>query len=498
MKRMTSLAVFICVIGPAGFGQIKQYRIADTLFYQSTLLADFDSITVDIGIKKKKADETFAVGFRGRMNTPAINNKLADKDVNELRSVTISFDGNWVFGGITRYVVKAWVPDPDKKVTHVDTLLRYITLVYDPPVQPIETKKGFGGLTDQDVFSGDRNEDRNYTMGIVFEFIGPKTDRWNPVALLRSFADGVTDNIHAKSHGPSFVQHANTWGGTGFTPFNIGDSNIIVNERPYGFLFLFGSRKTLAYDDGDGMMIPYSVTSEFTTALLGTSAGREVQSYIHKHHWAGSTRPIPRGWDHQIGQGGQFAAMYHFGMNFLIADNNRILNCRMPDVMRTRLHWYQLSVHGDGMVGYYSNVAAGATFRLGWFGTPYWMNNNISLVASQAVKKEPKCSVIRNWRKNENIKRFEFFVYSTVRERVVGWNTFLTGSFIFKDKPDTYHLEYDQINHFISEFEWGMTVRYYGLSLFYKPLVLRTSEYHTEYSRTHYYGTVGFAIDWKI
>ncbi|MEJ0030042.1 MAG: lipid A-modifier LpxR family protein [Bacteroidota bacterium] len=85
---------------------------------------------------------------------------------------------------------------------------------------------------------------------------------------------------------------------------------------------------------------------------------------------------------------------------------------------------------------------------------------------------------------------FEFNFFVNVRGRAVAYNALLQGQF----RHSAYTLDASQLNRAILEVETGAYFRYRKFSLMFQPIVLRTSETNLPQKRTHYWGTLYFAI----
>ena len=245
--------------------------------------------------------------------------------------------------------------------------------------------------TDQDIFPDlihpkrkvAFNEDRNYTMGMIIGYFGmtANSNYWG-VPLLRKQVDRFLgfDCWHCEndaiSRASMFIL------GNAFTPLDIERTDVVEGDRPYASLLLLGSSFTSADDDAG-----LSITTELGIGALGLNHGKVFQSTIHREHWLGSTRPVPLGWHNQISNGGEPTFLYR--VNF----RKRFFEQNWNSEKYPAQHRFQLIGTGEGMVGYYNNVAAGVEARVGYFSNPFWdmvsgvgtgMNQNPSTQVRQA------------------------------------------------------------------------------------------------------------------
>lgn len=155
-------------------------------------------------------------------------------------------------------------------------------------------KKGFQLLltTDND-FLGINNKDENYTGAIKIEVITPEL-KWKWLPFYKFKVDEVLN-----------VQRFAV-GGNAYTPQDLTSKDVIIGDRPYASLLFFNFGNT-SYNISKNLILQ----SDLMIGSMGTSGPGNAQAYIHRHHWFGSTRPIPQGWDNQIGFNGAFIVNYN-------------------------------------------------------------------------------------------------------------------------------------------------------------------------------------------
>lgn len=357
------------------------------------------------------------------------------------------------------------------KLVFVLALFPFLTRAQDATVT---RNTGFYLLFDQDVFAPAYNEDRNYTMGLNIGVFGPFADK-NAFGLpfLRKKVDHFFgfDAIHCRND--ILTQASLSLYSSAFTPLDIANPNPIPGDRPYASVLMLGSGYISVNEPAR-----YALLTEFNIGALGLNLGKAVQSYIHEHHWAGSTRPIPMGWHNQISNGGEPTMLYRLLLRRLIHEHN------WPKPFRDQtMHRFQLNATAEGMVGYYTNAAIGMEARAGLFSNPFWdMYSGSSTGMNQAPPPGQKMPF------------FECWTYGALRMRVVGYNALLQGQF----RKTDYRMTAAQINRLIGEYEMGLGVRIWRIQLLWGIIAGRSPEYSGDYSRPHIWGSAMVRANWPI
>jgi hypothetical protein len=190
----------------------------------------------------------------------------------------------------------------------------------------------YGFVLDQDMLVekfGLRNEDRNYTMGMGF-FLG--NNRWGNASLFRPFkwisskTMGLFNQKMFRLDKYELEQTATvSFGVTAFTPEYLGDKTdslyYTINDRPFSSLTFLSAK----YHTATRKKVE---TNQIVFGMLGLGIAREVQTYIHKHHWFGSTRPIPYGWKYQIADPGEFTVLLSNRADILLNDESSFQSMR--------------------------------------------------------------------------------------------------------------------------------------------------------------------------
>jgi hypothetical protein len=345
-------------------------------------------------------------------------------------------------------------------------------------------KSTFTLLTDQDLFAINRNEDRNYTMGVGILFSSSKTNEakilinknylilpWirKKLDLDSLFTKGLKSESSLKNY--SFEIRA-----SGFTPIDIGNKEVVFGDRPYGMVLSFGStRQNTVNPSGIQKIKQRSYTTSFYVGFLGTRIGENVQTYIHKNNWAGSTRPIPLGWPNQISDKKYLPPIFLYTLNY---QKPLTIYKTNPSA---KFPIFQLWSKLETNIGYFTNVSGGIGLRLGKIIDGYYQGQNVtSNVHAQGAED------------NYRFKNWQIYFFSNSRIRLVGYNTLLQGRMFFDNS--IYTLKSNQISRFIFELDYGLAANYKGIKLAFIPFSMRSTEILTNFRRTHYYGTLFLSI----
>ncbi|MHB8814299.1 MAG: lipid A-modifier LpxR family protein [Steroidobacteraceae bacterium] len=175
---------------------------------------------------------------------------------------------------------------------------------------PEPTGIGAGFVLDEHVLT-DASRDQDYNGGGEVTqsgrspgFIGRGLDR----AL--GFVDRGTCRV-ARSGGPEGRSaRAFAAGMLVFTPRNLGARNVVRGDRPYASLFFVSAGRRYASADS-----PVAYDTSLTVGVLGLAAADDVQRMLHDV--TGSAQP--KGWSHQVSDGGEPTARYSLGRQALLA-----------------------------------------------------------------------------------------------------------------------------------------------------------------------------------
>jgi hypothetical protein len=348
------------------------------------------------------------------------------------------------------------------------------------PIFGFLDKSTFTFLTDQDLFAKGKNEDRNYTMGVGILFSSSKTNE-SKILINKNYL--ILPWIRKKLDLDSLLGKGALNGtlknysfeirASGFTPLDIGVKEVIIGDRPFGMALNIGStRQNTINPSGNEDSKPRSYTTSFYLGFLGTRIGESVQSYIHSHHWAGSTRPVPLGWPNQISDSKYFPPVFLYRVNFIQPLILEKLSTN-PNVS-----FFQMWGNAETNIGYYTNIAGGIGLRIGKINDRYFEGQNVC---------SPFNALATN-NYNTKYKNWQFYFFSNSRIRLIGYNTLLQGRMLFDNS--VYILKSSEISRFVFELDYGIAANYKGIRFAYVPFSMKTTEILTSFKRTHYYGTL--------
>lgn len=149
-------------------------------------------------------------------------------------------------------------------------------------------------LTIDNDFLGIKNKDEDYTAGAKLEILTPGID-WKWIPFIRFKRDS------------SYTIHRFSFGGGVYTPQNLASKAVVVGDRPYASI-TYLTLGTVSYSFNSNFR--GNISSDIMIGLIGAAGPGNIQSYMHENHWGGTNRPIPKGWNNQIGFGGSFVASY--------------------------------------------------------------------------------------------------------------------------------------------------------------------------------------------
>lgn len=313
-------------------------------------------------------------------------------------------------------------------------------------------KSGFQVLvTTENDFLGINNKDENYTGAAKIEILTPEI-KWKWLPFFKFKPDPTVLNIQRFG-----------FGGTAYTPQDIGTSEVVMGDRPYASLTFF-SFGNASYNKTKKLFLQ----SDLIIGSIGSPGPGSVQTYLHKHHWFGSDRPEPQGWDNQIGFNGSLIINYNSQLEGLIEVTKNKANFQwiIPS-------WVAKADIGNYMI----NLQGGIKLNL--------LNFNSNILQDYIVE----VPTITEQTAKKNI-RFNLFIEPSFRIAV--YNATLEG-IMFNDKS-IYKIEHSQVNRLLFEINGGLNVLigdfFYAKYSFYG----RSKEYEGGKS-FHTWGgiTVGFS-----
>jgi hypothetical protein len=334
---------------------------------------------------------------------------------------------------------------------------------------------------EEDAFNrGFRITDQNYTGGGAFQFAGsfiPRAHLTAPLDVLdwvfgiRALQDALT------RQGTTLKGYGLALGVTVFTPKDLRTSDPIPLDRPYAALdFLTVTRTSVSE------RLDLALSTEFTVGALGLETGHWFQSTIHRiirniHNCpdeVACSPPDPKGWGHQVSNGGEPTARYG------------VLAEKLLSQWRSeRLHFgYDLKATGKAEIGYSTAANAGGAIRVGFINSPFWLYNTapLSSVNQIAVTQRIKAS---------SPPHPELYAWAGLRGRLVGYNALLQGQFRHSDVM----LSEGEIERFMYEYEAGITAGLYGFNFTWVVIAGRSPEFDTGTPRHHLWSS--FYLSWR-
>jgi hypothetical protein len=203
---------------------------------------------------------------------------------------------------------------------------------------------------DNDLFGAGSN-DRDYSWGFAATFGSAQPARvFTPVDSARA---GIASLLPAQD--AAVVSRASQAGLIAMTPDDLKASQALPDDRPYANLLYLTSSELRVAGAGNR-----SQFTSFTVGVLGTPVAEELQRAVHKVQ-AGV---VPKGWDHQISDGGEPTARFVHAQQWLVGDGE----ARAGGQRQTKLTL-------AGSAGYLTEASAAISMRWGRLATPWWSFN---------------------------------------------------------------------------------------------------------------------------
>lgn len=298
-------------------------------------------------------------------------------------------------------------------------------------------KKGFQVLIghENDVF-GPNNRDENYTGGLKLEVLTPQWGQfWQPFFRFKQVKSLNIQRI--------------AFGGTGYTPQDLAASTIVLNDRPYASL-VYGSIGNTSYSPTNKWL----VQSDLIIGWMGTKSPGQLQAYLHRNNWLGSTRPVPLGWDNQIGFDGAMIANYNTRVQYFLSDYNP----------KSKVSFVQTSLTGRLDVGTYMiNLQGGFKLNL--------LNWNSSILHDY----NPSHPTFNEEDFTVQPKKLRFNLFIEPQMRLAAYNATLEG-LMFTDNS-VYTIPSSEVNRLLFELNTGINIQFYDLIYVKYMLFLRSREF---------------------
>lgn len=367
-----------------------------------------------------------------------------------------------------------------------------------PPPSPAPTPvpeahyTGFGVSIDQDVFLPPA-EDKDYTMGVQFEWRGDWVRKahldW-PVRGLDHLSFAHRGHRRPNSH----RTHSFRFGDVAFTPQkgvdgeNLARTDPLFDDRPYANLLYVQSRRSSARGR-------WAFTSDFMLGVLGLRVGEKVQSWIHEH----VTDDVkPGGWRYQISDGGELTAKYHTGVRWLAAEKlwDAGPRCDPADPKEVDFdeRWFDLVLDVEGSAGNYTNLSTGGRVRLGLIDSPYWGGDRLPL---QSVFNVPGAARSSSSDAEKGPRLSELYLWASGGATWWFYNGLLQGQFadsvVTLGFDDTGDPGAARMKRLVGDFQVGVTARFRSFSMTYA-IVGHSALFGGPRERTHGWGTVTFSF----
>ena len=337
-------------------------------------------------------------------------------------------------------------------------LLTILLCLYVPAPAKGQADKGFQVLlTHENDVLAPSNRDENYTGGLKLELSAPSFKlKWQPFLKF--------------SNEKAAIQRFSL-GGTAYTPQDLAKSMIVSRDRPYASLTYLG----LGRDSYSGEMQQH-FSSELLIGGIGLPGPGNFQSYLHRIHFLGSTRPVPQGWRNQVGYNGSLVINYRTKFEKLLYHSHQSLNDELPELLPDyetsgsgayikNFEFFQCYWNVAAELGnYMSNLQAGLALNL------LNINNAATLNYEPGIPK-----VIGKTTPVSSIKKIRFNVFINPSFRFVAFNATLQG-LMFNDKS-IYTIPAKQVQRILFELHAGANLLLFDRIYLRYAFSLRTKEF---------------------
>jgi hypothetical protein len=309
-------------------------------------------------------------------------------------------------------------------------------------------------ISTENDFLGINNEDENYTGSLKVELSVPGF-KWKYLPFIRNTEE---ENLNITRFG---------FGGTAYTPQDLANEDVVIGDRPYASLTFFNFGNTF-YNKN----LKLKIESDIIIGYIGAPAPGNAQSYIHENHWFGTDRPIPKGWDNQIGYDGSFILNYNTRFQkFIYSFGSKNVN---------KNSW--LVIDGVGKIdlgNYMINLQGGIKLNFFNLNTGILQDYNVNIP-----------SLVDN--ETEKRKNFRFNLFVEPYFRIVGYNTTLEG-LMFNDSS-VYKIPHSDINRFLFEINAGVNFTFFDTIYIKYSMFGRSQEFEGGKSFHSWGGiTIGFS-----
>ncbi len=214
-----------------------------------------------------------------------------------------------------------------------------------------------------------------------------------------------------------------------------------------------------------------SLSTELTVGMLGLRLADDVQTSLH--NVTPGNRRDPKGWQHQISDGGEPTLEYRAAIDTLA----------WREKTDQQTDWLQVVGGAEAAAGYNTYGWAGGLVKLGWMGNDYGTPGNII---------QPLAGLANDAGGDANSLR-EFYAFARAGGYGVAYNALLEGQF----RPSGVTYSSSQIEHFVDEFQYGVALSISRLSLMYA-LTRRSAEFKSNLAEPHYFATATATWAWDF
>ncbi len=309
-----------------------------------------------------------------------------------------------------------------------------------------EQRNYFGYHFDDD-FLFMANRDEQYTGGIEFELLHHIKNKKEKQGLFNPFPVGNR-------------YFTLTFGTQLYTPYNLSDSLIILNDRPYSS-YLFTSFGYTAYDKP----LKRKLTFDFYLGLMGSDFPSKVQDYIHQF----GDSPTANGWIHKLAA--KETLVPNLRLNY---QKNKLT---IGPIYSSMIDWIQVTSVLEINGGLYLNAVKGGIKFSGFNHKPKGASQLEMSTSNETRDRKSKWLIT---------------TYVLPQIQLVGYNTSLQ-SLPWLDSP--YKLEANIINRYVWIIEAGINLSYNRFNLTYL-VQSRTKEFNKFQQAWHSWGgiTMGFSF----
>lgn len=268
------------------------------------------------------------------------------------------------------------------------------------------------------------DHDKDYTGGIAVTLAGRRAAQWwiSADPLLGLF-DGL---IGLRGRAGTTTLHSAQFGGIAFTPADVDVPMPIAGDRPYASLVYWSNGRMYLRDDE---------TSVYHTSVSLGALGLDLMPDVQRavHGVLGASKP--RGWDHQISDGGEPTIRYTVSRQDLFAAD------RTPEWGQ---HDFKSTVGLS--LGYTTEANAALSWRWGRLNTPWWSfpPERVNYISEPVPVVGSAPGAAR-----------ELFVWAGVKLKMPVYNAFLQGQ--FRDSDLSY--DHGDLQPLVGEAWLGATVQ---------------------------------------